>query len=301
MRMIGHIPSETNARTFSDYLYVQGIENQIESERGGTVAVWVHNEDEVEKARALLQTFARDPQASVFLQAVDRAARQRKAMAEAQKASAKRTFDANDLFGERLIWGMGRLTAGLIAVSVVLWLGMIFSNDRPVFRPLFIDDFDVGGGPLNRWRHGLVAIREGQVWRLITPIFMHDPHNFLHILFNMLWLRSLGTAIELRRGSKYLLALVLVIGVVSNLAQYFWEGPAFFGMSGVVYGLFGYVWVKSHLDPRSGFFMHPSNVAIMLIWLVLGFTNIMPIANGAHAAGLVAGMVWGLISAYLRR
>ncbi|MCI0535774.1 MAG: hypothetical protein L0Z50_11170, partial [Verrucomicrobiales bacterium] len=159
MRMIGHIPSETNARTFSDYLYVQGIENQIESERGGTVAVWVHNEDEVEKARALLQTFARDPQASVFLQAVDRAARQRKAMAEAQKASAKRTFDANDLFGERLIWGMGRLTAGLIAVSVVLWLGMIFSNDRPVFRPLFIDDFDVGGGPLNRWRHGLVAIR----------------------------------------------------------------------------------------------------------------------------------------------
>jgi hypothetical protein len=52
--MIGHLPSETNARTFSDYLYVQGIENQIEPDHGGPVAIWVHNEDEVEKARQLL-------------------------------------------------------------------------------------------------------------------------------------------------------------------------------------------------------------------------------------------------------
>jgi GlpG protein len=196
---------------------------------------------------------------------------------------------------------MGRLTASLIFMSVALWVVMFFSNDKTHFRILFIDNFDVGGGALNRWKHGLVAVREGQVWRLITPIFMHDLHNFLHILFNMLWLRSLGTAIEMRGGWKYLLTMVLVTGVVSNLAQYFWAGPAFFGMSGVVYGLFGYIWIKTQLDPHSGFFLHPTNVAIMLIWLALGFTNIMPIANGAHAAGLVTGVAWGAIASYARR
>src|SRR5262245_34316987 len=138
MRMIGHVPSETSARTFSDYLYVQGIENQIEPERGGTVAIWVHNEDEVEKAHALLQAFSRDPHASVFLQAVDLAAKRRKDTAHAEKAAAKRTFDANDLFGSQLIWGMGRLTAGLVIISVALWIVMAFSQDKTTFGVLLI-------------------------------------------------------------------------------------------------------------------------------------------------------------------
>ena len=114
-------------------------------------------------------------------------------------------------------------------------------------------------------------------------------------------LRLFGTAIELRHGWKYLLALVLVTGVISNLGQYYWEGPLFLGMSGVIYGLFGYIWMKSQFDPRSGFFLHPTNVAIMLIWLALGFTKIMPIANGAHTAGLVTGVAWGLISIAVKR
>jgi GlpG protein len=299
--MIGHVVNEAHARTFSDYLYVQGIENQIEPDRGGPFAIWVHNEDEVEKARGLLHSFARDPQSSVFRQAADLAAKQRKENAVAEKAAAKRTFDANDLFGSRLIWGMGRLTAGLVAVSVVIWLGMVIMEDKRIFRYLFIDDFDVGGGFSNRWRHGLVAIKQGQIWRLVTPIFMHDVHSFLHILFNMMCLRFFGTAIELRRSWKYLLAMVLVIGAVSNLAQYLWDGPAFYGMSGVVYGLFGFIWMKSQFHPESGFFVHPTNVAILLIWLVLGFTKILPIANAAHTAGLLAGMAWGLISSYARR
>jgi GlpG protein len=299
--MIGHVPSETNARTFSDYLYVQGIENQIEPERGGSVAIWVHNEDEVEKARALLQTFSRDPHASVFLQAVDWAAKQRKKTADAEKAAARRTFDASDLFGGQLIWGMGRLTASLIVISVGLWLAMFFSKDESIRNFLRIDDFDVGGGAANRWQHGLVKVRQGEVWRLITPIFMHDLQNVLHLFFNMMCLRFFGTAIELRRGWKYMLTLVLLTGVVSNLVQYFWEGPAFCGMSGVVYGLFGYIWMKSQFDPRSGFLLHPTNVAIMLIWLLFGFTKILPIANGAHAAGLLTGMAWGLVSIYAKR
>ena len=43
--------NETNARTFSDYLYVQGIENQLEAENDGKWAVWVQSEEEIERAQ----------------------------------------------------------------------------------------------------------------------------------------------------------------------------------------------------------------------------------------------------------
>jgi GlpG protein len=248
-----------------------------------------------------LQAFARDPQASVFRKAADEAAKRRKATADAEKAAAKRTFDVIDLFSKKLLWGMGRLTAALVLISVAIWLAMLFSNDTTLLKLLLIDPHDIGISPSNRWRHGLEAIKHGQIWRLITPIFIHDLRMFLHILFNMLWLRDLGTMIEVRLGWKYLLAQVLVIGSLSNLAQYFISGPAFGGMSGVVYGLLGYIWMKSKFDPGSGFFLHEVTVVMMLIWLGFGFTNLLSIANTVHTVGLLTRVVWGLISAFAKR
>ena len=43
--------------------------------------------------------------------------------------------------------------------------------------------------------------------------------------------------------------------------------------------------------------MHPNNVTIMIVWLLLCMTGALgPIANGAHGVGLVVG----LLAAYLR-
>ena len=49
----------------------------------------------------------------------------------------------------------------------------------------------------------------------MTPIFLH--FGILHILFNMLWLRDLGSAVEFRRRSLRFVLIVLSIGL-----YFFW-------------------------------------------------------------------------------
>jgi len=143
----------------------------------------------------------------------------------------------------------------------------------------------------------LVDIINGQVWRLFTPMFIH--FGFMHIIFNMLWLRDLGGMMEAIEGPLRLGVKIAIIEVASSLVQYYFFGPVFGGMSGVVYGLFGYVWMRHKYDPFSGYMLHPSTVTMMLIWFFLCFTPIIPdVANGAHAAGLATGVAWGWLSSH---
>src|SRR5439155_4870026 len=144
----------------------------------------------------------------------EEAHRKRKEEQELKSAAGKRMFGAEDVFGGRLIWGMGRITALLVGISVVIWILYQIPSVRPYFGVLSITQQYIGSQS-DRWTKGLEEVRRGEVWRLITPIFIH--FNLLHIFFNMLWLRDLGTLIELRRGGKYLLLQVVLIGAISNL------------------------------------------------------------------------------------
>jgi len=123
----------------------------------------------------------------------------------------------------------------------------------------------------------------------------------MHILFNMMWLFTLGGMIEMRQGRTMLGVMVLILALVSNCAQYLYAGPAFGGMSGVVYGLFGYVWIRGLLDPAIGFTISRPNVLLMLVWFVFCLTGILPVANACHAAGLISGALWGMLSAPIIR
>jgi GlpG protein len=147
---------------------------------------------------------------------------------------------------------------------------------------------------------GLGHVLRGEVWRLVTPIFLH--FGILHIVFNSWATIVEGTLIETRRGTSRLLILVLVSAVVSNLGQFYYmeqvkpAAPHFFGgLSGVGYALFGYLWMKGQYEPEQGMILHPNTVSTMLIWLVLCMTGVVgPIANAAHVVGLVVGIVFGL-------
>jgi GlpG protein len=294
MRLIGHLANELSARTFGDYLYVQGIENRIESQEEGW-AVWVNDEDKLAGAAQLLVAFRANPADPQFQAQARNAANLRSETAKDEEAWRKRLRNRRHLFRPLTGYGFGPLTFVLIASSVLVFFLSRFGAEWERIKVLSITDWWVTGAYF-QWNPGLEEIRHGQLWRLFTPILIHG--NVMHIFFNLWWLRDLGSMIEGRQSSWQLALLVLVVAAGSNLAEY-WIGrmAVFGGMSGVVYGLFGYVWMRGKFDPASGLFVHPSTVTIMMIWLVVCFTGIVgAVANTAHVAGLAIGMAWGYLS-----
>src|SRR5690606_1187518 len=96
---------------------------------------------------------------------------------------------------------------------------------------------------------------------------------------------------------------VLVTAVAANVAQFWWGGPALFGgMSGVVYALVGFIWLRQYFDSSPVFAVPKSIIAFMLVWLVLCMTGVVDyfiagsVANAVHVGGLVAGMIWSVFS-----
>lgn len=60
-------------------------------------------------------------------------------------------------------------------------------------------------------------VAAGQVWRLLTYAFLHDPHGLWHIVFNMWVLWMFGPAIEELWGKREFLAFYLVSAIFAGL------------------------------------------------------------------------------------
>ena len=268
MRQIGHLETETSARAFGDYLYVQGIKNEIEAEKESGWAVWVHAEEEMERARQLLEEYRVQPNHPKFEHA-KRAAPKLKEQEEKELAAyQKKVQDRRHLFRPLTSYGFGPLTFAFICISIIVYFLSKMGTQRESIMGLFISPFEITGNQI-RWQPGLQEIRHGEIWRLFTPMIIHFGPLPFHILFNMLWLRDLGSMIEARQSTWQLGILTLAIAAVSNVAQYLVSGPAFGGMSGVVYGLLGYIWIRGKCDPASGLFVHKSTVTMMIVWFFL--------------------------------
>tara|TARA_R110000744_G_scaffold299518_14_gene408927 strand:- start:8183 stop:9043 length:861 start_codon:yes stop_codon:yes gene_type:complete len=131
--------------------------------------------------------------------------------------------------------------------------------------------------------------------RLIGPAFFH--FSWLHIVFNTMWWWQLGGSIEQVTGKFSLINLLIISALVSNVGQFFVDGPNFGGLSGVVYALVGYVWWVGWLMPEKGLSLSKPIIGFMLFWLLLGYTSLMPInvANTAHLLGLLSGCILAYI------
>ena len=137
----------------------------------------------------------------------------------------------------------------------------------------------------------------GQIWRLISPDFLH--FSVMHILFNAVMLWFLASQVEWMDGRGRFLALFLVTSLLSNTLQYLVSGPLFGGLSGVVYGVLGYCWLSQQRRPRFQF--PPALVTFALVWMIIGFTpvpvwlGIGRMANEAHLGGFLGGLLMALL------
>jgi GlpG protein len=215
--------------TFSDFLIVQGIHNQVEHENDGW-GVWIHSEDELEKASELLHTYINNPNDARFQKHSRRAQEIKERERQEDEAAKDRTFDRTTVFRSSTPYRVGPLTFCLI-VAACTATGLSWTDpDKSIYLSLVI----------SQYKTGLREVMQGEVWRLFTPALLHGGPNFspmgvLHLLLNMWFMVNLGSMIEGRESGRKLLSLVLIIGVLSNLAQWRFEGPYFVGMSGVAY------------------------------------------------------------------
>jgi GlpG protein len=296
MRMIGTIQSRSDAESFGNFLLVKGIPNQVEVAEDGSNEIWVHDDSHLSAAEKLFAEFLSDPSRSDFRgfggQAADIRARKKKLEKKSPVIDVRTHW-------HRLDTTLSPVTAVLIGLSIALTLLSYADRTGQWIDYFYISNYQIVGRYLE-WQAGLPEVLHGQVWRLVTPIFLHS--GLLHILFNMLWLKDLGTILERKLGSLHFLILVLAFAILSNLGQYFFSGPNFGGMSGVVYGLLGYIWIRGRVDPRCGLSLNQGVVTMMILWFFLCLTGLMgPVANWAHGVGLAAGMAWGFLAAKLTR
>ncbi len=146
----------------------------------------------------------------------------------------------------------------------------------------------------------------GEYWRLLTPALLH--FGVLHIAFNALWIWEFGRRIEVLAGHGNFLLIVLATAIGSNIGQYLWRPDSLFGgLSGVVYGLLGYLWIRHRLAPHPLSQLTPGILPLMLVWLLLCLLGVVDwfirggVANGAHVAGLAIGIAFGALAGFSAR
>lgn len=135
----------------------------------------------------------------------------------------------------------------------------------------------------------------GQLWRLLTPIFVH--FDWSHLIFNGLTLYFLGQMAEQIWGSRWFLTLYLFAGIMGNaFAFYFTADSLVAGASGSIFGLFAAIILLSRRSSNPHFkAMGNSYRNLIIINLVFNlFTPSVSLVG--HLGGLIGG---GLASVFL--
>jgi rhomboid protease GluP len=143
-------------------------------------------------------------------------------------------------------------------------------------------------------------IRAGQVWRLITPVFLHDstlPYGLLHIGFNMYALYLFGRGLEARFGHWRFALLYFLAAYAGNVLSFLVTPGPSLGASTAVFGLLAaegmfIIQNRQLLGNRAGRALM-NILYIAGINLLIGFST-----SGIDNFGHIGGMLGGLIFAW---
>lgn len=268
------------ALAFSDYLSSIGLANHVQEEEGAFSVILEHEPD-LSQARQELDDFLSAPMDPRYWQASWQSG-------HVQDAPVYGTTGTGL---SRWLQRAGPVTRLVLLLCVITFAALNLSPEF-VFNGL-------------RYPEALrVSAISPEWWRLLTPAIMH--FSFMHVAFNLLWWWELGGLIERGQSGRRLLGVAVVIALVSNAAQGAQYGSGFGGLSGVIYGLLGYLWLYPVLNPAAGFRVRREILWFMLGWLALGYTGLLdvifgPVSNVGHLSGLLTGMVLGVVVGLVNR
>ncbi|HMO13977.1 MAG TPA: rhomboid family intramembrane serine protease [Pirellulaceae bacterium] len=326
MRLIGKIQNKFHAERFMACMTVKEIGAHLEHDNSEW-EIWIKDEDRVAIAKQEFEEFLLNPDAPKYGKVMDEASKLIKQQQQAYHEHKKNLVNVQQQWQTPLSGKKTPVTIVVIVISLLVSLATQMGEDREslVFRALAFTSLtkeqtlSISNSPNpNSTAIRTGSIRHFELWRTITPMFIH--FGLMHLLFNSIWIFYFGRQIEARYGSVWLAMLIVIFAIPSNsigaIVPLEWDGlpvdasgkvwimPAG-GLSGVIYGLFGYLWMKMLFDPRSNFFVSPVTIVILMGWFLLcivasgdslGFGRIN---NWAHGGGLVMGLIMGYLPKFI--
>lgn len=188
-------------------------------------------------------------------------------------------------------WASRGATPWLVGITVAAWVVQLATRDAR-------------GGGLTAWAwYDYDRVVGGEVWRLLTPIFLHFENGLLQVICNMLVLFFVGRALEERYGAREFVAFYLGCGLLSHLAYLAAQvaGLAPTGMAGIVFGSTPAVdaafVVYAFLYPRNKvllFFVLPVPVWGVAVGFVL-FNTLGVMGGVGFAFVALAGALFGAL------
>jgi rhomboid protease GluP len=135
-------------------------------------------------------------------------------------------------------------------------------------------------------------IREGQLWRLLTPALVHG--SLPHILFNMYALLSFGTGLERYFGHGRFFLLYVLGAFAGNVMSFLLTDADSVGASTAIFGIIGAegVFLFQNRKLFAGQFRNAIGNVIFVVVVNL-FIGLAPtIDNWGHIGGLLGGLIF---------
>jgi len=144
-------------------------------------------------------------------------------------------------------------------------------------------------------------IVRGELWRLITPMFLHG--SILHIAFNMYALYLFGPGLERHYGHGRFLVLYFLGGFAGNVVSFALSRSPSLGSSTAIFGLLGaegvFIFQNRGLFGKRARQAISQVVTIAAINLLIGLTP--GIDNWGHVGGLLGGTAFAWFAGPLLR
>lgn len=199
------------------------------------------------------------------------------------------------------LWRTGSFTGLVTIACIALYVLSLLVDPTSSLRPSGpFDLFSPSGRALrDLGMAGAVPWRQGAWWTLFTAIYLHG--SLLHILFNVLWIRQLGPAVEQVYGPARLVIIFTVSGVLGFVASNTLGVPFTVGASGSIFGLLGaLVAFGRRRGGAFGAMVLRQYGQWALVLFILGFF-MSGVNNLAHGGGFVGGFLAGLVLSFSDR